>query len=199
MYFTEKQLHILNFIKEFITNNEISPTLEEIARYFKVSKITIYEHVNALEKKGALRKAKNRARSIELISREEREASARVKIPILGVIQAGAPIEAIDDRTDFDLTDLVPLDSDCFLLKVQGDSMIEDQICSGDFVVVEPRQQPRNGEIVVALLNGEEATLKRFYHEGEKVRLQPANSSMEPIYTDNVTVRGVVIGVLRKF
>lgn len=199
LYFTEKQLHILNFIKDFVDEHEISPTLEEIAQYFKVSKITIYEHINALEKKGALRKSKNRARSIELISRKDRESASRLNVPILGTIAAGSPIEAVEIPESFDVGEMFPDSRQCFLLRVRGDSMIEDQIADGDLVIVERRQEPENGEIVVAILNENDATLKRFYREGDKIRLQPANSTMSPIYTDDVEIRGVVIGVLRKF
>ena len=199
LYFTEKQLHILNFIKDFVDEHEISPTLEEIAQYFKVSKITIYEHINALEKKGALRKSKNRARSIELISRKDRESASRLNVPILGTIAAGSPIEAVEIPESFDVGEMFPDSRQCFLLGVRGDSMIEDQIADGDLVIVERRQEPENGEIVVAILNENDATLKRFYREGDKIRLQPANSTMSPIYTDDVEIRGVVIGVLRKF
>lgn len=199
MYFTEKQLQIINFIKAFIEDKGVSPTLEEIAQYFKVSKITIYEHIAALEKKGALKKSKNRARSIELISSEEREALSRFKVPVMGKIAAGMPISAIEDKEDFDLTSLFPDNKECYLLKVAGDSMIEDQIADGDLVLVEKRNSPNNGEIVVAILNDNEATLKRFFKEKDKIRLQPANETMEPIYADDVEVRGVVIGVLRKF
>ncbi len=199
MYFTEKQLHILNFIKDFIEEKGISPTLEEIARYFKVSKITVYEHINALEKKGALRKSKNKARSIELITREEREASSRFRVPILGTIAAGQPIEAIEAPEHIDVGEIFPDNRQCYLLRVRGDSMIEDQIKDSDLVLVERRTQPENGEIVVAIINDNEATLKRYFHEGNRIRLQPANSSISPIFTENIEIRGVVIGVLRRF
>lgn len=199
MYFTEKQLQIINFIQAFIDDKGVSPTLEEIARYFKVSKITIYEHVNALEKKGALRKSKNRARSIELISSDEREALSRFKVPVSGKIAAGQPIEAIEMDEEFDMASLFPDNKECYLLRVTGDSMIDDQIADGDLVLVEKRSSPRNGEIVVAIINDNEATLKRFFREKDRIRLQPANSTMSPIYAKKVKVRGVVIGVLRKF
>lgn len=199
MYFTEKQLQIINFIRDFIEDKGVSPTLEEIAQYFKVSKITIYEHIAALEKKGALRKSKNRARSIELISAEEREALMRFKVPVMGKIAAGQPIEAIEDAEDFDLASLFPDNKECYLLRVKGDSMIDDQIRDGDLVLVEKREVPRDGEIVVAIINGNEATLKRFYKEHNHFRLQPANENMNPIIADNLEIRGVVIGVLRQF
>lgn len=199
MYFTEKQLRIIEFIRDFIAEKGVSPTLEEIASHFHVSKITIYEHINALEKKGALRKSKNRARSIELISPEEREALSRFKVPVLGQIAAGSPLEAVEDAEEFDLASLCPDDRPCYLLRVRGDSMIEDQIRDGDLVLVEKREVPRNGEIVVAILNENEATLKRFYREKDRIRLQPANEHMDPIITERVEIRGVVIGVIRKF
>ncbi|MHC4943488.1 MAG: transcriptional repressor LexA [Planctomycetota bacterium] len=199
MYFTKKQLHIINFIKNFKEEKGISPTLEEIAQYFNVSKITIYEHIAALEKKGALRKSKNRARSIELISSEEREAASRFKVPVLGTIAAGSPICAIENSEEFDLGSLFPDNKECYLLRVNGDSMIDDQIRDGDLVLVEKRETPENGEIVVAILNDNEATLKRFFKENDHIRLQPANANMEPIFAEDVEIRGVVIGVLRKF
>lgn len=199
MYFTEKQLQIINFIRDFKEEKGVSPTLEEIAQFFKVSKITIYEHIAALEKKGALRKSKNRARSIELISSEEREALSRFKVPILGNIAAGVPISAVEEAEEFDISSLFPDNKECYLLRVSGDSMIEDQIRDGDLVLVEKREAPIDGEIVVAILNDNETTLKRFFKEETQIRLQPANHNMDPIYTDEVEVRGVVIGVLRKF
>jgi len=199
VYFTEKQLQIINFIQDFIEDKSVSPTLEEIARFFSVSKITIYEHVAALEKKVALRKSKNRARSIELISSEERETLSRFKVPVLGKIAAGQPIEAVETAEQFDVSSLFPDNKECFLLKVTGDSMIDDQIADGDLVLVEKRSSPRNGEIVVAIINDNEATLKRFFREKDRIRLQPANPTMGPIYAEKVKVRGVVIGVIRKF
>lgn len=199
MYFTEKQLLIITFIKDFIENKGVSPTLEEIAQHFKVSKITIYEHIAALEKKGALRKSKNRARSIELISSEEREAISRFKVPVLGKIAAGKPIEAVQEAEEFDIASLFPDNKECYLLRVTGDSMIEDQIRDGDLVLVEKRSVPVNGEIVVAIINDNEATLKRFFKENNHIRLQPANAKMKPIITDKAKIRGVVIGVMRKF
>jgi len=199
LYFTEKQLLIITFIKDFIENKGVSPTLEEIAQHFKVSKITIYEHIAALEKKGALRKSKNRARSIELISSEEREAISRFKVPVLGKIAAGKPIEAVQEAEEFDIASLFPDNKECYLLRVTGDSMIEDQIRDGDLVLVEKRSVPVNGEIVVAIINDNEATLKRFFKENKHIRLQPANVKMKPIITDKAEIRGVVIGVMRKF
>ncbi|MBU0754962.1 MAG: transcriptional repressor LexA, partial [Planctomycetes bacterium] len=151
MYFTEKQLHIINFIRDFIEEKSVSPTLEEIAQFFKVSKITIYEHISALEKKGALKKSKNRARSIELISPEERETLSRFRVPVLGTIAAGRPICAIEQEEEFDLTSLFPDNKECYLLRVSGNSMIDDQIRDGDLVLVEKREAPLNGEIVVAI------------------------------------------------
>ncbi len=199
MYFTEKQLHITNFIQAFIEDKGVSPTLEEIAQNFKVSKITIYEHIAALEKKGALRKSKNRARSIELISSEEREALSRFKVPVLGTIAAGMPIEAIEEAEEFDISSLFPDNKECYLLRGKGDSMIEDQIRDGDLVLVERREIPINGEIVVAIINDNQATLKRFFKEQDHIRLQPANTEMDPIIVDQVEIRGVVIGLLRRF
>lgn len=195
MFFTEKQLRILNFIRDFREQHGISPTLEEIARHFKVSKITVFEHVGALEKKGALRRARNMARSIELTDRDE---PANPVFPLLGTIAAGKPIEAVEDRQDVSLVDFVPDRGDCYFLKVTGTSLIEDHITEGDFVLVDRSAQPRNGDIVVAVVDQGDATLKHFFREGGRVRLQPANREMAPIYPTRLELRGVVRAVFRR-
>ncbi|MFO0984083.1 MAG: transcriptional repressor LexA [Planctomycetota bacterium] len=196
MFFTEKQLRILNFIRDFRDQHGISPTLEELARHFGVSKITVYEHVCALEKKGALRRARNMARSIELTSSQAGPGAGA--FPLLGTIAAGKPIEAVEDRQDVHLTDFVPDRGDCYFLKVTGSSLIEDHITEGDYVLVDRSAQPRNGDVVVAVVDDGEATLKHFFREGGRVRLQPANREMSPIYPSRLDVRGVVRAVFRR-
>jgi repressor LexA len=200
MFLTEKQLAVLNFVRDFIRDKGISPTLDEMSQYFGVSKITIYEHVNALEKKGAIRKTRNMARSISLVEDEPDVPGA--SLPIRGRVAAGAAIEAIPDEQAFQLSDIAPPGEDCYLLKVQGDSMIDDHICDGDLVLVKPAQTAKNGEIVVAMLpdemtGGLKGTVKRFFKEGNQIRLQPANPSMDPIFVSEVEIQGKVVGVVR--
>lgn len=195
MFFTAKQLQILNFLREFRQARGISPTLEEIAQHFDVSKITIYEHICALEKKGAVRKARNMARSIELV--EEQPASPGA-YPLLGTIAAGKPIEAVENRQEVNLLDFVPANADCYFLQVTGSSLIEDHITEGDFVLVDRNAQPKNGDIVVAIVEEGETTLKRFYKEEGRIRLQPANKEMQPIYPGALQVAGVVKSVFRR-
>ena len=197
MFLTERQLAVLNFIRDYITDKGISPTLDEMSQFFGVSKITIYEHVSALEKKGAIRKTRNMARAIELI-----DQSAPRQLTIRGRIAAGAAIEAVEDPQPFQLDDLAPVSESCYLLRVEGDSMIDAHICSGDLVIVRPTASASNGDIVVAMLpdeatGGLRATLKRFVREGDHIRLQPANASMQPIRVKDVKVQGKVIGVVR--
>jgi repressor LexA len=198
MFFTAKQLQILNFIRDFRRAKSISPTLEEIAQHFGVSKITIYEHIGALEKKGALRKARNMARSIELTEDDASPASTPASYPLLGTIAAGRPIEAVEDRQEVSLLDFVPPHAECYFLQVTGSSLIEDHITEGDFVLVDRSAQPQDGDIVVAIVEEGEATLKRFYRENGRVRLQPANKEMAPIYPSSLQVRGVVRAVFRR-
>ena len=200
MFLTEKQLAVLNFIRDFIRDRSISPTLDEMSQYFHVSKITIYEHVSALEKKGALRKTRNLARSIELV--EPETAGGSRQLSVRGRIAAGSAIEAIDVPESFTMDELAPAGSDCYLLRVVGDSMIKAHICDGDLVVVKPSDTARDGDIVVALLPdeasaGAKATLKRFFREGESIRLQPENDNYAPIRARDVTIQGRVVGVLR--
>lgn len=200
MFLTEKQLAILSFIRDFIRDKGISPTLDEMSQYFGVSKITIYEHVNALEKKGALRKTRNLARSIELI--ESQPGTASRTLDIRGRIAAGSAIEAIDAPESFSMDDLHPPGSDAYLLRVVGDSMINAHICDGDLVLIQPADTAANGDIVVALLPDEttgadKATLKRFFRETDGVRLQPENPALQPLRVRHVRIQGKVIGVVR--
>ena len=200
---TEKQINVLRFFRDYRKEHGIAPTLEEAAEALGVSKITIHEHLNQLTRKGAIHRDKAKARAVAILwdpDAEETAAASMPSLPILGMIAAGRPIEALEDREDVRLGELVPTGEDIYLLRVRGKSMIEDHIDDGDLVVIERRETARDGEIVVAVLEEEEATLKRFYRERNgMIRLQPANSSMEPIYTSQVQVRGVVRGVIRRF
>lgn len=193
---TRRQRQILDFYEVYVRSHGISPTLEEVAKQMGVSKVTIFGHVAEMERKGILSRAgKGVSRGLQIVSPPE---SGARKIALLGRIAAGRPIEALEDPAEFDLSDLVPPGSDVYALTVQGDSMIEDSIRDGDVVLVERRSSASNGETVVAILDGEVATLKRFYREVDRIRLQPANSAMDPIYVDHLEIRGVVVGVIRR-
>ncbi len=202
MNLTPRQLDVLVAIRDYRYLNGVAPTMQELADQLGTSKVTVFEHVGALEKKGLLTRDKHKARSLtitsdELLPDEDRGS----KLPLVGSIAAGSPIEAVENREELDLEQLYNRPNGVFVLKVRGESMIEDHLCDGDYVVVERRESCRNGEQVVALLDSGEATLKRFYAEGRNVRLQPANHTMEPriVPAEEVRVQGVVIGVLRSY
>ena len=206
---TRRQREIFDFISGFVAEQGYSPSLEEIAAAFGLSSVaTVHKHVKHLVDKGYLRKAWNRSRSVEPVPEEE--APQSVHLPILGTVAAGRPIEAIEPDAAVAEQVSVPMDllprmvpgrKDHYVLRVRGDSMIEDQICDGDLVVIEGRNEAQNGDTVVALVDGDEATLKRFYRSGAEVKLVPANSSMQPMeyHASQVEIRGVVRGLMRSF
>lgn len=201
---TRRQREILDFLREYTQSQGISPTLEEIAQHFGVNKVTIFGHVSELERKGAIeRAAPGISRGLRLVPEdtpgEDVEEAAPLGVDILGRIAAGAPIEAVEAPERLDLNALIPEGKDVYALRVNGDSMIDDSIRDGDLVLIERRETALNGETVVAILPGEEATLKRYYKEPDRIRLQPSNSRMEPLYVDNIRIRGVLIGVVRQF
>ncbi|PIE25669.1 MAG: repressor LexA [Planctomycetota bacterium] len=203
MLLTERQLDVLRFIRDYRRENALAPTLEEIANFFDVSKITVHEHLKHLERKGAIFRLRGKARGIQILydpdSPEGRGmVPDAVSMPVLGQIAAGQPLEAVEDRETISLQELVPHGPDHYLLKVRGDSMIEDHICDGDYVIVERRTTARNGETVVAVIDDNEATLKRFYREKGRFRLQPANPNYPPIIRYRIQIRGVVVGVVRQ-
>lgn len=203
MNLTPRQLDVLIAIRNYRHLHGYAPTMQELADQLGTSKVTIFEHVGALEKKRVLRRDKHKARSLEIIAEDLLPDEERpTKLPLLGNIAAGVPIEAVENREELDLEQIFHSKNGVFVLKVRGESMIDDHLCDGDFVVIERRENARNGEQVVALIDGQEATLKRFYKERDgKVRLQPANNSMEPrvVEADRCKVQGVVIGVLRSY
>src|SRR5262249_14372658 len=202
MNLTPRQLDVIVAIRNFRHLHGYSPTMQELADQLGTSKVTIFEHVNALEKKRVLRRDRHKARSLEIIADEQLPDEERTtKLPLLGTIAAGSPIAAIESREAIDLEHLFTSRSCVYVLKIRGDSMIEDHLCDGGRVIIERGETARNGEQVVALLDTGEATLKRYYKEGNRVRLQPANSSMEPriIEADRCRIQGVVIGVLRSY
>lgn len=199
---TRRQRQILDFFQGYVRSHAISPTLEEIARAMGVNKVTIFGHVAELERKGVLRRsARGISRALALApSAKAAERGLRAgSVQVLGTIAAGRPIEAVEAPERLDLSELIPRDRDVYALRVRGESMIEDSIQDGDIVLVERRTVAHDGEIVVAVLPDEEATLKRFYREGDRIRLQPANSRLRPIYVAEVEIRGVVLGVVRRY
>jgi repressor LexA len=199
MYLTKRQKEILEYLKEHIRRMGYAPSIMEIGKQFKLSSpATVHKHLSHLEEKGQIRRQHNLSRSIELT--EEPKSARPMEYPLLGSIVAGQPIEAVENR---EMISMFP-DSggkDVFVLRVNGNSMIDDHIRDGDYVIVEKRESAENGETVVALLENESATLKRFYREKKHVRLQPANAEMEPIIVKEgeFTIQGVVVGVMRKF
>lgn len=202
MNLTPRQLDVLVAIRNYRHLHGYAPTMQELADALGTSKVTIFEHVGALERKRVIRRDKHKARSLEIVADERLPDENRpTKLPLLGSIAAGSPIEAIENREELDLEAMFAAKQGVYVLRVRGESMIEDHLCDGDFVVIERRESARNGEQVVALLDTGEATLKRYYREGTKIRLQPANATMEPriVDADRVRVQGVVIGVLRSY
>lgn len=194
---TPKQLRVLTFIRDFTNARGYAPTMQELADEFGVSKVTVFEHVDALRRKGYLKHTRHKARSLRLKGDYEFPDERPTRLPLVGTIAAGQPIEAIEEPETLDLEEMFVSPHGNFVLRVRGDSMIEDNICDGDYVIVEKRETARDGETVVALLENGEATLKRFYRERGRVRLQPANPAYEPIYTRDVQIQGVVVGILR--
>lgn len=198
---TPKQKQILNFIEGFIKENDYAPSYREIADHFEFSSVaTVSEHVDNLKNKGYLSSDASCYRSLKVTGVEVQQGGNFLgfSIPLMGTIRAGKPIEAV--RTSETLE--IPRDmmsQNVFALKVKGDSMIDDAIMEGDFVIVEPCQTPKNGDIVVALINKDEVTLKRFYREKDHIRLQPANRNYQPIRVKKVMIQGRVRGVIRKF
>ena len=197
-----RQKQILKFIREYIVKYGYSPTLGEIAEAMGVSSLaTVHEHLQALVKKGAIRKFEGAVRGIEVTDPEPVVALKEIELPLLGFIAAGSPIMPYTDpgATMQVSPSLISNKKKSYVLQVKGDSMIEDGILDGDFVIIEEQNTANNGDIVVALIDNGLATLKRFYKEKDRIRLEPANSAMQPIYTTNVTIQGKCVGVIRRF
>lgn len=195
---TPRQVGILTFVRDYTHRNGYSPTYDEIAEQFGISKVTVFEHLTILEDRGLLSRDKHKARSLRLADHLQLPDERPGRLRLVGRIAAGAPLEALQNPEVIDLEQIFSSDQGTFLLEVKGDSMIDDQIVDGDFVVVERRTTPYNGETVVALLDNQETTLKRYYREKNRIRLQPANPDYKPIYTTNVQIQGVVIGIIRR-
>ncbi|MEW6323600.1 MAG: transcriptional repressor LexA [Acidobacteriota bacterium] len=198
---TKRQREILDYLNEFIQQHGYAPSLEEIGKRFSLSSLaTVHKHLTNLQEKGFIRRSWNRSRSVELLP--SRTGGRAVELPLSGYVAAGMPIEAVAGNETISVPEsLVSGRRDTYVLRVRGDSMIDEQIRDGDWVIVENRQSVDNGEMVIALVGGSDATLKKFYKENGRVRLQPANQSMPPIVLDpdTVQIQGVVVGVMRKY
>ena len=202
MPLTKRQKEILDYIGGFIDGQGYAPSFEEIAESFGYSSLaTVHEHLSNLERKGYIRKSYNESRSLELTLPDAGAPS--VELPLLGAVAAGLPIEAIADTETVAVPpDMVSRRKDNYVLRVEGNSMIDEQIRDGDYIVVQAQETAEDGQMVVALIAGESATVKKLYREpGGRIRLQPANPTMDPILVDasEIKVQGIVVGVIRKY
>lgn len=196
MAITRRQKEVIDFLSSFTQKHGYSPSYEEIAHGLGLTSLaTVHKHVTNLQNKGLLQRAHNRSRSIDVLP-----ARSSGRLPLMGRIAAGQPIEAVETAESISLADIIG-NRKVFALEVRGDSMRDEHIVSGDYVLVEQTNTAREGEIIVALVDGSDATLKRFYREGSMIRLQPSNKEMAPIFAPaiNVTIQGKVLGVLRKY
>jgi len=201
--YTPKQLQILRLIYKYQQDHGYSPTYAELAKELGVSTITVFEHLEALERKNAIRRRRHEARSVEIIEQNflrEQNPLKSLSLPVKGSIAAGAPIEAVEMTAaeEIPIGDVFRCKPNSFLLRVKGNSMIDDHIVDGDLIVVEARDTADDGEIVVALDDNGQATLKRFYRENGKIRLQPSNPAISPIIVDHCKIQGVFKGLVRR-
>jgi len=197
---TKRQREILDYLNDFIQQHGYAPSLEEVGRRFGLSSLaTVHKHLTNLQEKGFIKRSWNRSRSVELIP--ARVGTRSVEVPLLGYVAAGAPIEAITGAETINIPEDLVGKRDTYVLRVAGDSMIDEQIRDGDLVIVEDRKTAENGEMVIALVGGLDVTLKKFYREQGRIRLQPANPAMQPMLFDpeQIQVQGVVIGVMRRY
>jgi len=208
---TPKQLQVLRHIAAFHGSQCYSPTIAELATQLSLSRSTVFEHLGELQRKSLLTTLPGRARSLKLTpqgrrllrhthSSEAGDAEGpRPGVPLVGLVAAGRPVEAVENREDLSLKSCFGTSDSLFALQVRGDSMIEEDIRPGDYVLCRRAATAENGALIVALVDGDQATLKRFYREGDRARLQPANPDYQPIYSDNCRIEAVVVGLLRKF
>ena len=211
MKLTRRQQEILDYIGNYIDNNHYPPSIRDIASNFSLASAGgVHKHLNNLKKKGFITFENNISRSIQIINREgfhnSDTASSRddrlVELPLMGKVAAGQPIQHFLENETMEFPEsMIRKPDKTYVLKVQGDSMIEECICDGDYVIVEHRNYADNGDMVIAMINHTEATVKKYYHEGKEIRLQPANFAMEPIYVDpeKLSIHGVVVGVFRQY
>src|SRR2546428_9125805 len=206
MAITRRQRQLYDYISDFVQKNGYSPSFEEIGEGLGLSSLaTVHKHVSNLQKKGLLTRDYNRSRSIDLLPpkgrlKQSMSVNTAMVLPLVGRIAAGQPIEAVENPETISLADFVR-SKEVFVLEVRGDSMQDEHILDGDYVLVEKTKAAHNGDIVVAIIDKDDATLKRFYREGDNIRLQPSNVSMQPIIVPakSVEIQGRVIGVLRKY
>jgi repressor LexA len=202
MPLTKRQREILTFLTSYTEGNGYAPSFEEIASQFNYNSLaTVHEHLSNLERKGYIKRNYNESRAIEILPSEAFPRA--IELPLLGQVAAGVPIEsiAVDEHVSVP-EDFVRRNGQHYVLRVRGNSMIDEQIRDGDFVVVNERQSADNGEMVIAMLGGNSATVKKFYRERDgRIRLQPANETMSPIYVheNDISIQGVVVGVLRRY
>jgi repressor LexA len=197
---TKRQKQMVDFLESYIRDHGYAPTLAEIGEYFGLSSLaTVHKHLRNLEQKGAIRREHNHSRALEVP--RERQPGVR-EIKLQGTVAAGVPIEAVETSESISVPEDFIRRDETFCLRVKGESMIDDGIRDGDYIIVESREFAENGETVIALVGGNEATVKKFYRESDgRVRLQPANASMQPIIVDprELMIRGVVVGLMRHY
>lgn len=205
MALTKRQKQVLDFIAQFLDDNGYCPSFDEIARGLNLASLaTVHKHISVLESKNYLKRGFNQSRSLELapkyLQEIRRTRPAVMEIPLLGRIAAGAPVEAVEQKEMLNFADFAG-NGNTFALEVRGNSMIHDHICDGDLILLQRDVEAHDGDIVVALVAGSEATLKRFYREGDRVRLQPANAALKPIFVPakDVEIQGRLLAVLRKY
>lgn len=211
MKLTHRQQEILDYIKSYIRDNQYPPSIRDIASYFSLASAGgVHKHLNNLKKKGFITFENNISRSIQILENDRSLNSESdtivdnglVELPLMGKVAAGKPIQHfLENETMTFPESMIRRPDKCYVLKVQGDSMIEECICDGDYVIVEHRNYADNGDTVIAMINHAEATVKKFFNEKEKIRLQPANHTMDPIYVDpqELSIHGVVVGVMRHY
>jgi len=202
MPLTKRQREILNYLTAYSEQNGFAPSFEEIAENFNYNSLaTVHEHLTNLERKGYIKRSYNESRAIEILPSEATPRA--IELPLLGMVAAGQPIEAIEANETFIVPEaLVGRAGNHYVLRVRGNSMVDEQIRDGDFVVVNERRRADNGEMVIALIDGTSATVKKYYRERDgRIRLQPANETMQPIYVheNDISIQGIVVGVLRRY
>ena len=202
MPLTKRQREILNYLTLYTEQNGYAPSFEEIAENFSYNSLaTVHEHLSNLERKGFIKRSYNESRAIEILPSEL--VPKAIELPLLGAVAAGVPIEAVAHQETIAVPDtMVQRSGNHYVLRVRGNSMIDEQIRDGDFVVINDRHSADNGEMVIAMLHGNSATVKKFYRERDgRIRLQPANETMAPLYVheNDVTIQGIVVGVMRRY
>jgi repressor LexA len=202
MPLTKRQREILNYLTSYSEQNGFAPRFEEIAEKFDYNSLaTVHEHLTNLERKGYIKRSYNESRAIEILPSDATPRA--IELPLLGSVAAGMPIEALEANETFCVPDtMVGRGGNHYVLRVRGNSMVDEQIRDGDFVVVNQRESADNGEMVIALVNGNAATVKKYFRERDgRIRLQPANETMQPIYVheNDISIQGIVVGVMRKY